>query len=57
MKVFEIQPEPGYNPCVEDKVQGILSWLEEADDGDVFTIRVKEMSREEYAKFPEYVGP
>ena len=57
MKVFEIGPDAGHNRCNEKEAKAVLVWLEEAEVGDVITIRIKEMTAEDYSALPEFLGP
>ena len=57
MRVYKITPEPGFNPCVESDPRTIVTWLEEAEVDDVFTVKVLDMTKREYDALPEYTGP
>ena len=61
MKVYEITPckncSPYVDPTIKATIEGLKSWLDEAPVGDVITIRVLQMTSDEYRALPEYEGP
>ena len=57
MKVFNVFPGKGLNPCCEDKIENVIPWLEESIPGDSLRIDILEMTKEEYDALPEYMGP
>jgi len=57
MKVFRITPGVGCNPCCEKQANSIVTWLEEAEVGETITVKILEMSENEYSELPEYMGP
>lgn len=57
MIVYTIIPGEGMNPCTEKDLKNIQVWLEQAEPGDEFVIKVHEMSEAEYSLLPEYMGP
>jgi len=57
MKVYKITPLPDFNPCTEKDIKDLMIWLEESEPGDSFKVDVLEMTEEEYAALPEYMGP
>jgi hypothetical protein len=57
MIVYTITPGEGMNPCTERDLNSIQVWLEQAEPGDEFIIKVSEMTEVEYSSLPEYMGP
>lgn len=61
MLVYEVTPDKGCCAHTEDSISSaILSaheWLKESDEGTELTIKVIEMSKEDYDNLPEYEGP
>lgn len=57
MKVFNVTPGIGCNPCIEEDLKDILIWFQEAGVGDIITVEILEMSEKEYSELPEYMGP
>ena len=57
MRVYKMGPK-GLNQCIEEDPLMILEWINnDADIGEVIEITIMEMSKEEYDKLPEYMGP
>ena len=57
MKVYRITPDRGLCACTEKNINGVIEWIKHSEVGHVMTIRVREMSEEEYNSLPEYTGP
>ncbi len=55
MRVYNIECD-GYNKLCEIDLDGIVSFLENADIGDEITIDIGEMSEIEYNGLPEFEG-
>jgi len=55
MIVYLVKPE-GFNSVVENKVENIIEFLKNSEQGDVWRIEVLEMSVEEYNNLPEFEG-
>lgn len=60
MKVFKTQYCDFGGPCVVHKPESVLDELRqllpEMSVGDVFTITIVEMDKEEYEDLPEFLG-
>jgi len=61
MRVYVVRPGEGCHAHTEASIRATLDnvqvWLEESEAGDVVTIKVEEMSKEDYDGLPEYGGP
>ena len=57
MIVYTIIPGEGMNPCTEKDLKNVQVWIEQAEPGDEFIIKVSEMTEAEYSSLPEYMGP
>jgi len=57
MKVYEVDVGQGLNRCTEKDIKILSVWFEEASIGETITIRIKEMSEEEYGSLPEFMDP
>lgn len=57
VKIWTVTPGKGLAPCTEKYLNAVLSWIEEAEPGEVIQIVVGEMDEAEYDKMPEYMGP
>jgi hypothetical protein len=56
-RIYKVSPGKSLNPCCEDDIKNVMSWLQEAEAGEVITIEILEMTPEEYDALPEYMGP
>jgi len=57
MKVYEVTLEKGTNPCLEKDLPTIIDMLKDCDIDDEITIKVIEMSEEEFKALPDWDGP
>jgi len=57
MKVYEVTPDKGLNPCTEKNIHGVMVWLENAESGETMIIKIKNMSESDYEALPKYEGP
>jgi hypothetical protein len=57
LKVWKIQADKGVNWCTEKDFDRVLYWLEDIEKSDIMTIRVSEMTGDEYNSLPEFRGP
>jgi hypothetical protein len=57
IKVYEIQPDKGLAICCEISTDVIKDgYLDDAQVGDIITIKVIEMEESEYEALPECMG-
>jgi len=57
MRVYKVIPGISCNPCCENTIESVISWIEEAEVGSIIQVRILDMSQEEYNDLPEYMGP
>jgi transposase len=57
LRVWKIQAGHGSGWCTEKDFEKVLEWLEDIEEYDIMTIRVSEMTGDEYNSLPEFTGP
>lgn len=61
MKVYEVRPDKDCHAHIEDSLGSALitigAWLTASDTDTELTVKVLDMSQEEYDDLPEYEGP
>jgi len=61
MKVYQVYPDlhcaPHCEDTLEKAVEATKCWLEDGEVGALVSIKILEMSQEEYDALPEYDGP
>lgn len=57
MKIYKVYPEIQSNACCEKNIENVISWIENAEIGDMISIKIINMTEEEYNLLPEFMGP
>ena len=57
MRVYKVTPCKDCDPCIEQSLEAVMSWIEEASDDAKIVVIPTEMSEAELDDLPDYMGP
>lgn len=57
IRIWTVTPSTSSDPCVERDIDAVMSWVKNAEPGEVVEIVVGEIDENIYNEMSEYLGP